>query len=164
MQEILFRGIRIDNGEWVYGDLRQEGQRTTIVDIAGNSYEVERESVGQFTGLIDVNGIRIFKGDVIRTVQPNPGRREFTGTVTWSQLFCSWIVDSHTPVYGHIEKYEIVGNTYNRKADDKITRKSEECRYYTENSYWGGGGRCLGTKEVDPCKGPACENWKPKED
>lgn len=40
--------------------------------------------------------------------------------------------------------------------------KYKECRYYTENSFWGGG--CLGTKEIDPCVGASCKCWKPKED
>lgn len=38
----------------------------------------------------------------------------------------------------------------------------ENCRYYTENSFWGGG--CLGTKEIDVCQGENCERWKPKMD
>lgn len=39
----------------------------------------------------------------------------------------------------------------------------EDCRYYTTNAYLKCGG-CLGTKEIDPCKGPGCPNWKPKEE
>jgi hypothetical protein len=45
---------------------------------------------------------------------------------------------------------------------EKNSRKAEDCRYYTQNSFWGAG--CLGTKEIDPCKGDGCERWKPKED
>lgn len=41
-------------------------------------------------------------------------------------------------------------------------KKAEDCRYYTANSFWGAG--CLGTKEIDPCKGDGCERWKPKEE
>lgn len=40
--------------------------------------------------------------------------------------------------------------------------KPEDCRYYTENSYWGAG--CLGTKEIDRCEGEGCKRWKPKMD
>lgn len=41
------------------------------------------------------------------------------------------------------------------------TKKAENCRYYTPNSFWGAG--CLGSKEIDPCEGDKCERWKPKE-
>lgn len=41
------------------------------------------------------------------------------------------------------------------------SRKAEDCRYYTQNSFWGAG--CLGTKEIEPCKGDGCERWKSKE-
>lgn len=42
------------------------------------------------------------------------------------------------------------------------SRKAEDCRYYTQKSFWGAGR--LGTKEIDPCKGDGCERWKSKED
>lgn len=41
-------------------------------------------------------------------------------------------------------------------------RNHKDCRYYTTKCYSGEG--CLATKEIDPCKGDECENWKPKED
>lgn len=39
----------------------------------------------------------------------------------------------------------------------------EDCRNYTTNAYLKCGG-CLGTKEIDPCEGKNCPNWKPKEE
>jgi uncharacterized phage protein (TIGR01671 family) len=118
MREIMFRGIRVDTGKWVYGDLRREGQRTTITDVAGNSFEVEAESVGQFTGLFDANGIRIFEGDTIQSFKLNPSRRDFTGVVQWSSLFCSWVVDSYIPLYGQIEQYQlVVGEVFDKKEE-----------------------------------------------
>lgn len=73
-REIIFRGQRVDNKEWVYGyiyrmrgkyyilNMQYESEGSIILDII---IEVIPETVGEFTGLVDKNGRKIFGGDVL---------------------------------------------------------------------------------------------------
>ena len=118
MREILFRGQK-QNGDWLYGDLVHYGDKILIFsENAQNSpdyYEVKPETVGQFTGLTDKNGVKIFEGDIIKANFPYAKK----GLVEWDKKRGSFYVN---PIDGfaaydkgykmNANKLEIIGNIH----------------------------------------------------
>lgn len=81
---IKFKGKKIDSGEWVYGYLFRStsdlhvtkiklGFYIQVIDMKTfyhNSFEVNPNSISQFTGLTDVDNIDIYSGDILQEINP----------------------------------------------------------------------------------------------
>ena len=135
MREILFRG-KMDNGEWVYGSFCMDAleQFNGLCGIDGfirlydkgkgkmQTYEVDRETIGQYTGLMDKNGKRIFEGDIVAQnwYDYDEPRDDSFGKVVFCEYDCSFSVmdvnkDGFMPL-GRCGSYhwevEVIGNIH----------------------------------------------------
>lgn len=125
MREILFRGKRKDNGEWVEGCgiIATENWVsifTVIDDIDENSSEVNEievipETVGQFTGLSDKNGNRIFEGDIVKTDKFSEPNKQYI--IKYDLQFGAFIGQDRYNCYfvtfdGDSDEFEVIGNIH----------------------------------------------------
>ncbi len=125
MREILFRGKRLEIGDWVVGSL------ITFLDgdcYIATAYEnpyimykrsVDPSTVGQYTGRIDKNGKRVFEGDIIRLRNGIPGYD--VGVILWDDNDQAYLIVKGPAEkvmlddfgnYGRPEYYEVIGNIH----------------------------------------------------
>lgn len=117
MREILFRGKRLDDGEWAEGGIyhNSEDEIVFIIKDTGLGYhefiEVIPGTIGQFTGLYDKNDKKIFEGDIVIHCNENPHGDIEKGQVYWDEDFCGWRRTSNGAFnHGIIDTYRIAPN------------------------------------------------------
>lgn len=131
-REILFRGKRVDNGEWVYGFYNRCEARLTYTEehyknnprswiqtlendgFAGQLVHVDTNTVGQYTGLTDKNGNKIFEGDIVLKRTYN-GKKPFPVTFDSGMFHCGYGGGSSTATHGYTlddRQIEIIGNIF----------------------------------------------------
>ena len=120
MREILFRGKRLDNGEWIEGFFFQIWERTYILwgttNGAPNMIEVDPLTVGQYTGLTEKNGKKVFEGDVVRRGYENANGSFYDNMpVSYSVNYGGWLTGCYerlTPKTVQRESVEVIGNVH----------------------------------------------------
>ncbi|EAF4629784.1 hypothetical protein H9178_001407 [Listeria monocytogenes] len=130
MREIEFRGKRIDNGEWVYGNLMQFEDSATFIFvderkgastltyahfIINNMHAIDEKTVGQYTVLKDKNGKKIFEGDIVDiSVYDRLDWSSIKGKVVF--LNGAWLVEDvgHFAItlQSETNEIEIIGNVH----------------------------------------------------
>lgn len=119
MREIRFRGKSIKTGKWIYGNLviNKQIQKYQIIDETLYGKEVDKETIGQYTGLHDKNGKEIYEGDILEIIVNNNIIKkcvvEFKNGI-FGVMFSTQIELTAFPHF-HNTTFEIIGNIYDNK-------------------------------------------------
>lgn len=118
MREILFRGKRKNNGKWIYGNycydelIDKSGYEDLIIEqpADGETHRVIPETVGQYTGLTDKNGKKIFEGDICKH-RSNYSGNTVISVVTYTDGHFLALVDKNSG-FELSDKLEVIGNIH----------------------------------------------------
>jgi uncharacterized phage protein (TIGR01671 family) len=123
-REILFRGLRVGGKGWAYGYLIDED----VISYSEKDHDygvwydycrtIHPHTVGQFTGLLDKNGVKVFEGDIIHVDCSGVGGAFHDGiyivkyTLPNACFLLEQLDEAHAIPFNEYYEYEIIGNIH----------------------------------------------------
>lgn len=137
MREILFRGKNSNSNKWVYGYYMQSvAENPDSVDMiissdCASGWRIDKDTAGQYTGLQDKNGAKIFEGDIISANLDDENPENTTNlAVVWKEygflgrhLQKPYIYYYESLENKFVKKFEVIGNIYDNP--ELLTNESE---------------------------------------
>ena len=137
MREILYRAISMAKGEhWLYGQPRHytrnpHTEKWTIYDpTTGIETDIDEDTLGEYTGVVDRNGKQVFENDIIGYTDTDTGKTKIFGVVKWyhegnfyinTDAYCNYTSDNDCANVGYMlnratTKLHVIGNIYDNPS------------------------------------------------
>lgn len=176
MRQIKFRGKCTKTGEWLYGDVLRNVEGSVAIvppfkvnmNNECNVYEVDPETVDQFTGLHDKNGKEIYEGDILQSVKYpdiliNVWYDDYEASFRSTKIDCNsykpWKTEGNI-CQRWLDKYpKVVIDNIHDNPELAVCRCCGTCVHF-ENEDVYGNGYCNVNNELKNCTSDACEKWK----